>query len=121
MPRSSGSKAFSAIEPMAQVTISLNGRNHVIACDDGQEQHLQFLAEEIDARIAETAASSEIRLGDPLLMVLASLLIADELRDAQNEIERLHGAIDGGAEGAVVGMVKLAERIEGIARGLEAA
>ena len=33
---------------MSDLSITINGRNHVIACEDGQEEHLARLAEYID-------------------------------------------------------------------------
>ena len=38
---------------MAQVEVSINGRNYQIACDDGQEGHLVQLGEYVDRRVKE--------------------------------------------------------------------
>ena len=33
---------------MAEVTLTINGRNYTVACDDGQEAHLRHLAGHIE-------------------------------------------------------------------------
>ncbi len=38
---------------MSQISITINGRDYSIVCDDGQEQHLTRLAEYLDKRVAE--------------------------------------------------------------------
>ncbi len=37
---------------MAQVTVTINGRQFRMACEDGQEGHLMNLARELDSRIS---------------------------------------------------------------------
>ncbi len=71
---------------MSQVTVSISGRKYQIACDDGQEAHLTRLAKYVDQRVGElTAAVGQV--GDARLLVMASLLIADELSDAYARLE----------------------------------
>ena len=36
---------------MAQVSLTINGRAYQVACDDGQEGHLQKLAEHLDDKV----------------------------------------------------------------------
>lgn len=73
---------------MGQVAVTINGRNYPIACDDGQEEHVARLAAYLDKRALELAdqvgAVSEGRL-----LVMTSLLVADELSEAYDEVERL--------------------------------
>jgi len=110
---------------MAQVTVAINGHNYDIACDDGQEAHLTRLGAYIDKRVGELIAAVG-QVGDSRLLVMVALLIADELSDLYSEIDVLK-ANDGAAarlkteEGLSAGIEKLAERIEGIAAGLEKA
>ncbi|MFO0995485.1 MAG: cell division protein ZapA [Alphaproteobacteria bacterium] len=70
---------------MAQVAVTINGRGYQIACDDGQEEHLRQLASYIDRRVAELVAAMG-QVGDMRLLVMVSLLIADELADANAEL-----------------------------------
>jgi cell division protein ZapA len=66
---------------MAQISVRINGRMYPIVCDDGQEAHLAKLALFIDQRIEQLAAAVG-RSDDARLLVMASLLVADELMDA---------------------------------------
>lgn len=109
---------------MAQVTVTINGRGYQIACDDGQEEHLVKLAGYVDKRVGElTAAMGQI--GDTRLLVMAGLLIADELSDAYGALEGERKRPSGlplEAEVAIAqGIELLAARIEEIAVLLEAA
>ena len=75
---------------MGQVAVTINNRKYDIACDDGQEAHLARLAQYIDKRVNElTAAVGQI--GDSRLLVMVSLLVADELSEAMTELDDLRG------------------------------
>ena len=76
---------------MASVNVTINGRSYQIACDDGQEAHLKRLGNYIDKRIAELVASVG-QIGDARLLVMASLLIADEMSDAYSKLESVAGS-----------------------------
>lgn len=65
---------------MAQVDVTINGRDYQIACDDGQEDHLAQLGEYVDRRVKELATTVG-QVGDSRLLVMVSLLIADELAE----------------------------------------
>jgi cell division protein ZapA len=75
---------------MAQVSVRINGRHYQVACEDGQEAHLQKLAAYIDERVSELVRDVG-QVGDARLVVMAALLIADELADAYDELEELRG------------------------------
>lgn len=74
---------------MAQVTVIVNNRNYTLACDDGEEEHLADLAAQIDNRIAELATEGGVPSNDAKLMLMASLVIADELAFANERIVEL--------------------------------
>ena len=111
---------------MAQVTVTINGKDYQVACDDGQEAHLSRLGSYVDNRIGElTAAVGQV--GDARLLVMVSLLLADELSDVYAELEVARTA-DAGAsamlsaeESLSAGIEDLAMRIETIAESLEQA
>ena len=114
---------------MAQVTINIGGINYPIACDDGQEEHLAALAEKVDRRVNELAAAVG-KVGEARLLVLAALLMADELDDSLRECKQLRHAMDrdrGAAQraadedAAAHAIEKVAGRIEGIVARLEGA
>ena len=76
---------------MAQVSVIINGRKYQVACDDGQEAHLSRLADYVDKRVGELVAAVG-QVGDARLLVMATLLVADELSDAYAELEVLKSA-----------------------------
>jgi cell division protein ZapA len=107
---------------MAQVTVSINGRNFDIACDDGQEQRVGALARDIDRRVAELARSVG-QVGENRLLLMAGLIIADELAEARDRVTRLEAdrAGDQGEAELTDRLDRLASRVEAIAARLSAA
>ncbi len=111
---------------MANVSVTINGRTYQIACDDGQEEHLSELADYIDRRVGELVATVG-QIGDMRLMVMTSLLVADELSEAYSEIETLRSQVSEkglspAEEDALAETIEsLAQRIEDIAAQLEGA
>jgi cell division protein ZapA len=73
---------------MAQVSVTINGRQFRMACEDGQEDHLMGLARELDSRI-EGLRTKFGEIGDTRLTVMAALTIADELGEMGLRIKRL--------------------------------
>ena len=70
---------------MAQVSVSIGGRAFRLACNPGEEAHLEALARSVDEKISEMRASFG-EIGDQRLVVMAALTIADELSEARNAI-----------------------------------
>jgi cell division protein ZapA len=73
---------------MAQIVVSINGRNYRMACDDGQEEHLTQLAQDLDQRITELRSDFG-QIGDMRLTVMAALIVADELSEQRLQLRRL--------------------------------
>jgi cell division protein ZapA len=67
---------------MAQLTIRINGYAYAVACEDGQEPHLERMASEIETRI-NSIKSIGGQSGEARLLMLAALLLADELHDTR--------------------------------------
>jgi cell division protein ZapA len=65
---------------MAQVTIRINGYAYTVGCEDGQESHLEQMAADIEQRIASIKTIGG-QSGEARLLMLAALLLADELHD----------------------------------------
>jgi cell division protein ZapA len=73
---------------LAQVSVSINGRQYRMACEDGQEDHLMELAAEVNRRIhAMRAEFGEV--GDMRLTIMASITIADEMAEITNRVKQL--------------------------------
>jgi len=116
---------------MAQVNATIAGRQFRLACEDGQEDHLQALAKDIDQRIVDLRVKFG-EIGDTRLTVMASLTVADELSEALRKIRLLEEEIAAlqdarvvasdrarAASDAVVGAFNsAAERLEGITKKL---
>ncbi|HEX9461490.1 MAG TPA: cell division protein ZapA [Alphaproteobacteria bacterium] len=82
---------------MAQITVNIHNRAYQVACEDGQELHVQKLAAYIDRRVSELASTSGVpgpagQITESRLLVMAALLIADELGDTYDELEELRQA-----------------------------
>ena len=110
---------------MGEVNVLVNGRSFTITCDDGEEPRIRRLALYVDAKVAEFVASIG-QAGEARLLVLAALVIADELSDGNEALqqERNRGrAADAeriaAADAAASGIHGMAERIEAIAARLE--
>lgn len=118
---------------MAQVNATIAGRQFRLACEDGQEDHVQLLANDIDERIAKLREKFG-EIGDTRLTVMAALTVADELDEATRRLRRLEEEIAAmqdarvvaadrakEASAAVVGAFNsAAERIEGLTKKLNA-
>lgn len=114
---------------MAQVKVKINGRAYEIACDDGQEDHVTQLGRYVDKKVAELGSQIG-QVGDARLLVMAALMITDELSEAYGELEDIRegrAGLAGPNEAApsdpqaVENIRQLARRIEVIAEGLERA
>ena len=66
---------------MGQVAITVNGRSYRFDCGDGEESRLPELAAYVKGRI-EAMSTEYGNVGDERLLLMAALLIADELWDA---------------------------------------
>jgi cell division protein ZapA len=73
---------------MSQVSVTINGRQFRMACEDGQEDHLLNLARELDLRI-EGLRTKFGEIGDTRLTVMAAITIADELSEMGGRVRRL--------------------------------
>ena len=65
---------------MANVNIKFNGKDFLLSCDDGQEEHLKELSIKIN-KIVKGLVDSMGQIGDARLMLMAALLLADEISD----------------------------------------
>ncbi|RAI44407.1 cell division protein ZapA [Rhodoplanes roseus] len=72
---------------MAHVSVTINGRQYRMACDDGQEHHLARLAHDLDQRISRLRTNFG-EIGDMRLTVMAALLIADELSESTQRVRK---------------------------------
>ena len=109
---------------MPTVEVTVIGRRHTVACGEGEELRVRRLAAYIDKRVADLA-KGQVQGGDARLLLMASLLIADELSDALDEIKRLQGVIDQRVreveQTSAAAVERVAQRLDAIAAELEKA
>ena len=78
---------------MAQLTVKINGYAYTLACENGQEAHLQDMVREVEQRI-EHMKSQGGGSGEGRMLVLAALLMADELHDQAIEMANLRTKLE---------------------------
>jgi len=77
---------------MAEITLKINHRGYGIYCDEGQEGRLNELAAYVDSRLRDIAASGAAT-NESHLLVLTSLVLADEVFDMREELRSLKGKL----------------------------
>jgi cell division protein ZapA len=70
---------------MAQVTVTIDGKQYRMACDEGQEEHLIGLAERF-VRYVMHLKDSFGEIGDQRLTVMAGIMVMDELAELQKRV-----------------------------------
>jgi cell division protein ZapA len=90
---------------MAQVTVKVNGRSFRMVCREGEEARVQNLAAEIEGHVQRIKGGIK-SVPDDRLFLMVALLMADQLWEAREELQRFqkqaaevrpYQVIDGGA------------------------
>ena len=76
---------------MAEVNLTIDGRSYPVACDDGQERRLMQLGSYVDQRMREASVAGTTNKVQA--MMLASLMLADEVFDMSEKLSQAHDAI----------------------------
>jgi len=107
---------------MPQVNITINGHSYTVTCDPGEEDRIHDLARIVDAKVAGFAQQTT-RAGETRLLMMAALVLADELAEAQDALKRLTQRSAAGADDPALadGIERLARRVEAVALRLETA
>jgi cell division protein ZapA len=110
---------------MADVTVVINKRNYTVSCDDGQERHVLQLAAAVDKKVHELVAAMG-QIGDQRLLVMAGILLADQIEDMRREAQDREKAMrarvtDEIAAELAQSMEAAAQRIEALANEIERA
>ena len=77
---------------MGQVTVVLNGRTYRLECGEGEEAHLTALAAYLGTHIDDMKRKFG-QVGDDRLILMASLLVTDELWELRREMEQLKASL----------------------------
>ncbi|VFU10642.1 cell division protein ZapA [Methylocella tundrae] len=119
---------------MAQVAMTIAGRVYRVACDEGEEAHLDELAKKVDGQISVMREKFG-EMGDQRLTVMAAVTIADELFESNRRVGELEaelsqlkdhvaGALSGREawiDGVALSLDETASRIEALAQELNGA
>lgn len=101
---------------MAEVTIDVGGRRYDVTCRDGEEEQLRRLGRLVDQK-AEKARAAVGGLNESRQLLLAALLLADELNDLRGG---LRVPLPPDTDSALADAVEqLASRVETLAEHLE--
>lgn len=110
---------------MPLVDISVNGRNYAVACDTGEEERLRRLGAHVDAKARELAGQVG-QVGDARLLLMTSLVLADEsleavanLAEKTRELDNFSGVRDAFSERLNKHEGEAADRLENAAQRLE--
>jgi cell division protein ZapA len=105
---------------MPEIHLTVNGRSYPVACEEGQETRIKELALYLDRKTSEFVTKLG-QIGEARLLVLAALVITDELADAHAALRRHATAEGNGVDTSALahGLEELARRIETIAVRLE--
>ena len=71
---------------MPEIIVNINDQDYAIVCDPGEENHLKQLSSRIDFKVRELTKRFG-KIGETRLMVMASLLIADEIHDLNQKLK----------------------------------
>ncbi len=94
---------------MGEVTLSIAGRAHRVACRDGDEAHLEMLGRRLDAH-SEAAARASGGQGAERIMLYIALMLADQMVEAERSPA-------GGVSPVLLD--RIADRLEAVAQALE--
>lgn len=103
---------------MAQVTLRINGYAYTLGCKDGEEEHLQAMAGEVERRIESVKAAAG-QSGEARMLVMASLLMADDLYEMRRVLASGQPMAAPAEPKLARRLGKLAKRAEEIAAGME--
>jgi cell division protein ZapA len=70
----------------------LNGRTYRLECGEGEENHLIALAEYLSSHV-DTMKRKFGQVGDDRLILMASLLVTDELWELRRQMQELKSAL----------------------------
>lgn len=73
---------------MSEVSVEINGRKYRMACEDGQEEHLQQLAQRFN-KLVDAFKGDFGEIGDTRLTVMAGIAVMDTLVDTERKVETL--------------------------------
>mgnify|MGYP001588443179 FL=1 len=78
---------------MAQVTVTIDGKAYRMACEEGQEGHLEELATRFDQYVGHLKGQFG-EIGDLRLTVMAGIMVMDELSELNRRLKSLETQVE---------------------------
>ena len=72
---------------MANVSIKFNGKEFLLSCDDGQEEHLEELLIQINKKFNDLKNSLG-NLGENKLLLITAVKVIDEYHETKKKVEQ---------------------------------
>ena len=72
---------------MANVSIKFNGKDFLLSCDDGQEEHLEELLTHINQKFSDLKSDLG-NIGENKLLLITSVQIMDEYFETKKKVEQ---------------------------------
>ena len=71
---------------MANVNVKFNGKDFLLSCDDGQEDHLEQLSIELNDKFNKLKNSMG-NIGENKLLIITAITVLDEYFETKKNIE----------------------------------
>ena len=72
---------------MANVSIKFNGKEFLLSCDDGQEEHLEELLIQINQKFNELKSNLG-NLGENKLLLITAVKVMDEYHETKKKVDQ---------------------------------
>ena len=104
----------------SNVTVTINGNDYPMACAPGEEKKIEALGARID-EVARQVASASGAIAESRLLVMAALILTDQMRELESKLAGLsdQGQPDAAEGGASIDEDKLADMVEQVTARLE--
>ena len=78
---------------MGNVNIKFNGKEFLLSCEDGQEEHLEELSQNLSQKFSELKSKLG-NLGESKLLLITSISLMDEYFETKKKIEEKKDEIE---------------------------
>ena len=78
---------------MANVSIKFNGKEFLLSCEDGQEEHLEELSQNLSEKFSQLKSKLG-NLGENKLLLITSISLMDEYFETKKKIEEKKDEIE---------------------------
>ena len=103
---------------MANVIVTFNNQDYHLACQDGEGERLEKLADYVNGK-ARQIAKAMGSVSDVRLLLMTAILLADELDEARDGKPMAMMGTQGEADQMEKTLAQTIKRIEGITRQVE--